>query len=138
MIITRLRKKIRRNAAHLLDPGEQIQAVIHGQTLAPGPYSSGGYVVFIATDRRILYCRGGWLRWSTVRNLICEFPRETRIGPAHGFLWYKFRMPPPPVVVERVGGQVPPGFFIPIWIPCWFFRDVAAADEARPHADATW
>ena len=59
--------KIAANAAHLLEPGENIQAIIPAQTTSQYfallsvwiIIFSNAYRAIIVTDRRILVCRSG-------------------------------------------------------------------------------
>jgi hypothetical protein len=86
--------KLRTNAAALLPPGEKLQAVIRGQTLNPdtvpitplrilfGP--DNPYRVIIATDRRLLVCRGSRWTLAGIGEVVTEKTRLTRIGPASG------------------------------------------------------
>ena len=91
-----IRDKIRANAAHVLHPGEQIQAVIPAQItsgwMALISYwiiiIRGAYRVVIATDRRILVCKSGRMRMTPVNEVLREGPRATLIGPPSG-LWYR-------------------------------------------------
>lgn len=113
-----LRAKIRQNAAPLLAPGEQIQVVIPAQLSKPGPHTGVSHkLALIATDQRILICEGAWLKRSVIRKVLHELPRETEIGPPHGYWAYAFHVPDRPSV--------------PIWIPRQFYKDVAQADAAR-------
>ncbi len=120
------RDTIRRNAAPLLAPGEEIQAVIPAQTLS-GYWAllsgwilllSGGLRVIVATDRRILVCRSGRMRRTVVGEVLSEHPRATRIGPAHG-LWYR---------TEALGQR--------LYIGRNNHRDVSEADAALDAAPA--
>jgi hypothetical protein len=116
-----LREKIRRNAARLLNPGEEIQAVIPAQLNRGGQHDlGGGKLVLIATDRRILLCTSGPFRITPVRKLLGELPRATTIGPAHG-IWYR---------CDTLG--------MPAWIHRRFFKDISAADAARTGAASPW
>src|SRR5579864_5059712 len=91
-----LRDKLRANAAHLLQPGETIQAVFCAQTVSAYfalisywiIIFSNAYRVVVVTDRRIMVCRSGRLRISPVGQVEFQVPRGTLIGPGTG-LWYK-------------------------------------------------
>lgn len=91
-----LRDKIRANAAPLLQPGEQIQAVIPAQItsgwMALISYwiiiIRGAYRIVVVTDRRILVCRSGRFRITPVNEVLRELPRATIIGPPSG-VWYR-------------------------------------------------
>jgi hypothetical protein len=90
-----VRDKMRANAAHLLQPGETIQAVFGAQTksqyLAMLTYwilfFTNTYRVVVVTDRRILVCRSGRLTMTPVHEVLRELPRSTRIGPPSGLWW---------------------------------------------------
>jgi hypothetical protein len=91
-----LRNTIRSNAARHLQPGEVIQAVIPAQTTS-GWWAllsywiiilRSAYRVVVVTDRRILICRSGRFRITPVNEVLREYPRTVRIGPASG-VWYR-------------------------------------------------
>ena len=90
-----LRDKLRANAAHVLQPGENIQSVFCAQTtsqyFALISYwiilLSNAYRVVVVTDRRILVCSSGRLRMTPVKEVLREVPRNTRIGPPSGLWW---------------------------------------------------
>ena len=113
-----IRDTIRANAASLLAPGEEIQAVATAQTTTPYLVLlsawiliiTNAYRVIVVTDRRILICRSGRFRMTPVREILAELPRNTRIGPAHG-LWYRCS---------------PVGM---LYISRRFHKDIAAADD---------
>jgi hypothetical protein len=92
-----VRDKMRANAAHLLQPGETIQAVFAAQTrsqyLAVLTYwiliFTNTYRVVVVTDRRILVCRSGRLTMTPVHEVLREYPRSLRIGQPSG-LWWRF------------------------------------------------
>jgi hypothetical protein len=88
-----IRDQLRANAAHLLQPGETVQAVFCAQTTS-GYYAllstliiilSDAYRVVVVTDKRILVCRSGRFRMTPVKDLIRELLRHTRIGPRAAF-----------------------------------------------------
>ena len=115
-----LRDKIAKNAEHVLQPGEVIQAVIPAQTISAylAAFISywliilkNAYRVVVVTDRRILVCQSGRWTISAVREVLAELPRQTAIGPAHG-LWYK---------TNALGEQ--------LYINKRFHKDVAQADS---------
>jgi hypothetical protein len=91
-----IRDQLRTSAAHILEPGEQIQAVFVGQTTSQWwsilsywiIIMRNAYRAVIVTDRRILVCRSGRIRMSQVNDVLRTLPRTTTIGPATG-LWYK-------------------------------------------------
>lgn len=90
-----IRDKMRANAAHVLQPGENVQAVFAGQTVSPYwilvssliILFGNTYRVVVVTDRRILLCRSGRLRMTSVNEVLRELPRGTRIGPPEGLWW---------------------------------------------------
>src|SRR4029077_15113129 len=90
-----IRDQLRANAAHLLQPGETVQAVFCAQTTS-GDYAllstliiilSDAYRVGVVTDKRILVCRSGRFRMTPLKDLIRELPRHTRLGPPSGLWW---------------------------------------------------
>lgn len=91
-----IRDKMRANAAHLVQPGEVVQAVFPAQTTSQWfallsywiIILKNSYRAVVVTDRRILVCRSGRFRVTPVKDVLQEFPRTTRIGPASG-LWYR-------------------------------------------------
>jgi len=114
-----LRDKIKSNAEHLLQPGEEIQAVIPAQTVSQYLAAlisywiiifKNAYRVIVVTDRRILVCQSGRFRITPVGEVLRELPRQTPIGPAHG-LWYQ---------TEALGEK--------LYIAKRFHKDVAAAN----------
>jgi hypothetical protein len=113
-----IRDKIKSNAAHLLRPGEVLQAVIPAQTISQYfalitywiIIFANAYRVIVVTDQRILLCRSGRFSMTRVGEVQREFPRGTMIGPAHG-LWYKS---------ESLGEQ--------LYVNRRFHKDVAQAD----------
>jgi hypothetical protein len=119
-----LRETIKSNAAALLEPGEEIQAVIPAQLSPPAARSfiPPQRVTLVATDHRILVCKSGRYRITPVAQLISELPRDTQIGPVAG-IWSRRDVLP---------------LGLPIWIHQRFRKDVDAADAARPGGAATW
>jgi hypothetical protein len=91
-----IRDKLRSNAAHLLQDGETVQVVFAAQTASPWLafisywiiLARNAYRVVVVTDRRILVCKSGRLSATPVKDIVGEFPRSTKIGPASG-VWYK-------------------------------------------------
>lgn len=114
-----IRDTLRKNAQHLLQPGEEIQAVIPAQTtsqyFALISYwiiiLSNAYRVIVVTDRRILVCRSGRFRLTPVKEVVHELPRQSMIGPATG-LWYR---------TDSLGER--------LYINRRFFKDIEAADR---------
>lgn len=119
-----IRDRIMENARPLLEPGEQIQAVIPAQTKSGWLGALGGLVlVFInryrpvvVTDRRIVITDSG--RWSLgkPKTIVTTLPRNTQIGPASGIWWKSSSL-----------GQT-------LYIHQRFHKDVALADSMRPAA----
>jgi hypothetical protein len=114
-----IRDKIIQKAQPLLQPGEQIQAVIPAQTKSGWLGALGvlwlllvnSYRPIVVTDRRILVTDSG--RWSmgNPKSVVAEFPRQTRIGPVTG-IWAK---------CTSLGD--------PLYINKRFHKDVAQADS---------
>jgi hypothetical protein len=77
-------------------PGETIQSVVPAQTVSQYfALISIWIIVFknayrniVVTDRRILICSSGRFRLSPVKAVLSEYPRQLKIGPAHG-PWYR-------------------------------------------------
>jgi hypothetical protein len=113
-----IRDTLRTNAAHLLQPGEVVQAVFAAQTTSQWfallsywiIIAKNAYRVVIVTDRRILVAKSGRFRVTPVKEVVEELPRTTMIGPASG-LWYQCH-----TLGER------------LYIHKRFHKDVAAAD----------
>ena len=113
-----IRDKIIENSQQFLNPGEQVQAVMGGQTLS-GYWSLLSSLVFfwnnyravLATDRRIIVLHCGKMRMGKPKSLVRELPRATKIGPASG-LWYK---------CESLGEKM--------YIHKRFHKDIATADQ---------
>ena len=108
-----IRDTLRSNAAHVLQPGEAIQAVFSAMTTSPWFVLLvwiSGYRVVVVTDRRILVCRSGRFSGDLVKEVIRELPRNTKIGPAKG-LWFRCEM-----LGER------------LYIGQLFHKDIAKAD----------
>src|SRR5579859_7221990 len=115
-----LRDKLRANAAHLLQPGETIQAVFCAQTVSAYfalisvwiIVFSNAYRVVVVTDRRILVCRAGRLMPAKVKGPDRELPRGTRFGEPNGLWW----------PCDSLGGR--------LYVHRRFHKDVRAADAA--------
>jgi len=119
-----IRDRIVEYAQPLLEPGEQIQAVIPAQTKS-GWLGALGLIVLlfanrnrpiVVTDRRIAITDSG--KWSQAKptKIISSLPRTTKIGPASG-LWWK---------CTSLGE--------PLFIHKRFHKDVDLADSMRPGA----
>ena len=112
---------MRANAEHLLQPGENIQAVFGAQTRSQWfalisiwiIAFSNAYRVIVVTDRRILVTKSGRFSMTPVKEVVREIPRGVRIGPASG-LWYKS---------ETLGEK--------LYIHKRYHKDVAAADSVN-------
>lgn len=127
-----IRDTLRANAAHHLEPGETIQAVIPAQTTSQWfalisywiIIIKNSYRVIVATDRRILVCRSGRFRITPVNEIVRVAPRATLIGPPSG-LWYR---------CDTLGER--------LYIAKRYHKDVIAADEmasaAAPTTPAGW
>lgn len=114
-----IRDKMRANAAHVLQPGENVQSVFGGQTVSPYFFLLSywillfnSYRVVVVTDRRVLVCRSGRFRTTPVIEVLRELPRNTRIGPASG-LWWR---------CETLGDR--------LFVHKRFHKDIDAADAA--------
>lgn len=90
-----LRDKIVQKIEPLLDPGEQVQAVIVGQTASQWLAMAGlipfmltnRYYVVAATDRRIALFEGGKFTLGSPKKLVASLPRSTVLGPPSGLWW---------------------------------------------------
>ncbi len=119
-----IRERITQNVQHLLEPGEQIQAVIPSQTKS-GWLGALGFIWLIflnrfrpivVTDRRIAITDSG--RWAQGKptTIVASIARSTQIGPPQG-LWWK---------CQSLGQ--------PLYIHKRFHKDVEQADALRPTA----
>ena len=105
---------------NVLQDGETVQAVFCAQTASPYwalvsywiVLVKNAYRVVVVTDRRILVCKSGRMSTTPVNEVVAEFPRATRIGPASG-VWYK---------CDALGDR--------LYVHKRFHKDVAAADAA--------
>jgi hypothetical protein len=114
-----LRKKILENSQQFLTPGEEVQAVIAGQTLSGWlgglsalVYFWNNFRVVLVTDQRILVLDCGKLRLGKPKSVVRELPRATRIGTPSG-LWWK---------CTTLGEK--------LYVHKRFHKDVVAADAA--------
>ena len=117
-----IREKVTQNAQPLLEPGEQIQAVIPAQTKSGWLGAIGviwliflnRYHPIVVTDRRIAITDSG--RWSQAKptSIVSSVARTTQIGPPSG-LWWK---------CTSLGE--------PLYIHKRFHKDVEKADSLRP------
>jgi len=115
-----IRDTMRANATHLLKPGEAVQAIFVAQTTSQWfalisywiIVVRNAYRVVVVTDQRIMVCRSGRFRMTPVNEVLREFPRDTRIGPANG-LWFR---------CDALGER--------LYIAKRFHKDIAAADAA--------
>jgi hypothetical protein len=91
-----IRDKIADKAAPFLEPGEQVQGVLAGQTasqylifLGLLPFLlTNRYRCVVATDRRLLLLDSGKMFTTTPKSVVRVLPRSTRIGPPTGAVWY--------------------------------------------------
>lgn len=117
-----IRDKMQEKAAHLLREGEAVQAIFGAQTTSQYwvflsfwiIIAQNAYRVVVVTDQRILVCRSGRFRMTTVSSVVAELPRATTIGPASG-LWWR---------CETLGQR--------LYVHKRFHKDVAAADALLP------
>jgi hypothetical protein len=117
-----IREKITQNAQPLLEPGEQIQAVIPAQTKNGWLGALGiiwlifvnRYRPIIVTDRRIAITESG--KWAQAKptSIIQSLPRNTQIGPPAGIWWKCTSLGEPLFIHKR------------------FHKDVEKADALRP------
>ncbi|MEP7203747.1 MAG: hypothetical protein ABI894_14120 [Ilumatobacteraceae bacterium] len=119
-----IRDKIIENARPLLEPGEQIQAVIPAQT-KNGWFGALGifwlifvnnYRPIIVTDRRIVLTESGRWKMAQPRSIHKSIERNTKIGPGAG-IWWK---------CTSLGE--------PLYIHKRFHKDVDKADALLPHS----
>jgi hypothetical protein len=112
------RYQLTAQAGPLLQPGEQVQAISWGQVVRPsfGPLASfrvlwstllgreSVYRVVVATDRRILVCRGGKFRKALLPVVLAELPRKPALGPARHLmfgLWHYIDVPDERIYIAR-------------------------------------
>jgi len=95
-----LRDKIAANAQPYLQPGENIQGVLAGQT-ASQYWILLAYIVFliknryrtiVATDRRIIVFDAGAWSMTKTKSIVGELPRNHRLGPWDGNIWYRHQL----------------------------------------------
>lgn len=115
-----IRDKISKNVQSHLQPGETVQAAFPAQG-GLNPYLLFltyllffwmKYVIVVVTDRRILLFKASALATTKPKELLGEFPRETRLGQVSG-LWGKIEL----------GGER-------YFVHRRFHKDVQAADAA--------
>lgn len=93
-----LRDKIAKNAQPYLQPGEQIQGVLGGQTHSQYLILIGAvlflalnrYRTIVATDRRIIVLDSGVFSSTKANSVVGELPRNTPLGPWTGNVWHKW------------------------------------------------
>lgn len=119
-----IRERITENVQKLLEPGEQVQAVIPAQTKS-GWLGALGFIVLIfmnrfrpivVTDRRIAITDSGRWALGKPKTIVASVARSTQIGPPQG-LWWK---------CQSLGQ--------PLYIHKRFHKDVEKADALRPTA----
>lgn len=117
-----LRDKMAESSTQFLRPGEQIQAVIGGQTASQFLAALTGVFIFlgfnkyrimVATNQRILILDAGKTSMKKARGVVGEAPRSTHIGPVSAALWHVFES----------GGEK-------LRIHRRFFKDIETADAA--------
>ena len=117
-----IRERITERVQPLLEPGEQVQAVIPAQTKS-GWLGALGFIWLmfvnrfrpvVVTDRRIAITDAGKWSQSKPTTIVESLPRTTQIGPPKG-LWWKCTSL----------GQ-------PLYIHKRFHKDVEKADSLRP------
>ena len=117
-----IRERIKENVQPLLEPGEEVQAVIPAQTKS-GWLGAFGLISLlfanrfrpvVVTDRRIAITDSG--KWSQAKptTIVASLPRATQIGPASGLWWKSSSL-----------GQT-------LYIHKRFHKDVELADSLRP------
>lgn len=119
-----IREKIIEHAQPLLEPGEQIQAVIPAQTKngwlgALGIFwliFTNNYRPIVVTDRRIAITESGRWKMAQPTSIYKSLDRNTQIGPASGIWWKSTSLGEPLYIHKR------------------FHKDVAKADALRPTA----
>jgi hypothetical protein len=118
-----IRDKIIENSQQFLQPGEQVQAVLGGQTVSGwwGALSSLMYFwnhfrAVLVTDRRIIVLDSGKVRMGVPKGHVRDLPRSTKIGPPKG-LWYR---------TDALGEK--------LYIHKRFHKDIELADSLMPGA----
>ena len=117
-----IREKIKEKAQGLLEPGEQIQAVIPAQTRNGWLGALGiiwliftnRYRPVVVTDRRIAITDSGKWAMAKPTTIVASLPRNTQIGPASGIWWKSTTL-----------GQT-------LYVHKRFHKDVELADSLRP------
>jgi hypothetical protein len=123
--------RTRASAEALLEPGETMQAAFGGQTWAPtllgGLAVSLGLDVavltllirrplrvVVVTNKRILACRAGPLKRSTIHSVLEEIPRNRPMSQPEGKWW----------ICSSLGERM--------WVHRRFFDQVRIAERLRP------
>ena len=117
-----IRDKIKEKAQPLLEPGEQIQAVIPAQTKNGWLGALGiiwliftnRYRPIVVTDRRIAITDSGKWAMAKPTTILASLPRNTQIGPPSGIWWKCTTLGEPLFIHKR------------------FHKDVDLADSVRP------
>ena len=107
--------KIEKNAQPHLQPGEQVQGAVAGQTSIRFK-ATDRYRTVVATDLRILVFDSGTFSQTKCSTLMAELPRATPLGPPEGMLWHQVDLTGETLYVNRR-----------------YFKQVAAID-ASPQA----
>jgi hypothetical protein len=119
-----IRERITEKVQPLLEPGEQVQAVIPAQTKS-GWLGALGFLwlmfvnrfrPIVATDRRIIVTDSGKAAMGNPKSIVASYPRSTQLGEPKG-LWWK---------CTALGA--------PLYIHKRFHKDVELADSMRPTA----
>jgi hypothetical protein len=124
-----LRDSMRESAAHYLQPGETVQAVIGAQTASQWLAALTGVFVFLGFNRyrilavtpaRVVVLDAGKTSMKRARGVVMELPRSTRLGPGTG-IWHRIPAGSETLRVHRR-----------------FFKDLDTADSVgAPVSDST-
>ena len=91
----RRREKLRAKTQAFL-PGEVVHEAFQAFTWNPylgliwaiATYAGGVRIVAVTTDRFVVFrCRR--VRFTRPAGILRSLPRQTRVGPPHGFLWFR-------------------------------------------------
>ena len=151
-----IRDKLRERVQPLLEPGEQVQAVIPCQT-GPSPWFAALtylYVLFgakywllVATDRNLVAMRSSM--WAMKpKSVEQRLPRSTRIGPVSG-LWGKSEVLGKTYIHKRfhadveqadalAGAAVPAAAASPTVTPAGWYPDPDDASIQRYWDGSAW
>lgn len=115
-----LRDKIAAAAQPFLQEGEQVQHAFGAMGTSPYWSLLSYWIIIakdanravIATDRRILLAKTSRVRWTKLKGIEAEIPRDTKLGEPSGLNWK----------CDAFGPT--------IWINKRFHKDVRAIDGA--------